>query len=315
MKRVVVIGGSGFFGRLIVERLTAAGLQPIAASRSWGELRIDANDPESLRASLKQRDLVIDAAGPFQKRTPALIQAARTIGFDVIDLSDSPEYTSMIYEQQAPLLASGIRVLTACSSLSTVSALMLKASDNDQPRRLRVYLVPASRHTANAGAMSSFLSGVDGGTRTIQFPEPIGRRTGLTVKSVDSVTLPPLFPSLQITEFVVDSGFPGGTLLLRSKHVRKLIERYQTSVQKIAKRIGLERGILAYDVASALRRRQTVFTGENIYMLAAIPAIEAASTIVAGRFPHRGVVPPTEHVSLEAFRAAVQSEGIQTITV
>src|SRR6476646_1997879 len=127
MKRVVVIGGSGFFGRLIVERLTAAGLQPIAASRSWGELRIDANDPESLRASLKQRDLVIDAAGPFQKRTPALIQVARTIGFDVIDLSDSPEYTAMIYEQQAPILASGIRVLTACSSLSTVSALMLKA--------------------------------------------------------------------------------------------------------------------------------------------------------------------------------------------
>ena len=84
MKRVVVIGGSGFFGGLIAERLAAAGLQPIIASRSRGELRIDANNPEDLRNNLKGRDLVIDAAGPFQKRTPALIEAARTIGFDVI---------------------------------------------------------------------------------------------------------------------------------------------------------------------------------------------------------------------------------------
>lgn len=315
MKRIVVLGGSGFFGRLIVERLSAAGLQPIAASRSWGELRIDANDPESLRASLKTRDLVIDTAGPFQKRTPALIQAARTIGFDVIDLSDSPEYTAMIYEQQAPIGASGIRVLTACSSLSTVSALMLKASQNEQPRRLSVYLVPASRHTANRGAIESFLSGVEGSTRTLHFPEPIGNRTGVVVRSVDAVTLPRLFPSLQSTEFVVDAGLPGSALLLRSKRIRNLIERHQTAMMKIARRIGPARGILAFDIASALRRRQSIFIGENTYMLAVIPAIEAATAIAAGRFPHRGVVPPTDHIGLSEFLAAVERERIQTITV
>ena len=109
MRRVVVLGGSGFFGRLIVERLSAAGLNPIAASRSSGELRIDANDADAIHANLKQRDIVIDAAGPFQTRTPALIQAARTIGFDLIDLSDSPEYTAMIYQQQAPIHPVGQR--------------------------------------------------------------------------------------------------------------------------------------------------------------------------------------------------------------
>jgi len=72
VRRVVVLGGAGFFGRLIVERLGAAGLNPIVASRSHGELRIDANDGEALRANLKTRDIVVDAAG----REPAVVALA-----------------------------------------------------------------------------------------------------------------------------------------------------------------------------------------------------------------------------------------------
>jgi hypothetical protein len=315
VRRVVVLGGAGFFGRLIVERLGAAGLNPIVASRSHGELRIDANDGEALRANLKTRDIVVDAAGPFQKRTPALIELARKIGFDVIDLSDSPEYTSMIYEQEAPIGAAGIRVLTACSSLSTISALMLKATGSEQPRRLSVYLVPASRYTANPGAMTSFLAGIEGSSRTIHFPPPLGTRSGITMKSVDAITLPRIFPSLQTTEFLVDGGIPGMNLLLRLKKVRDLAAQHQSRVIKLANRIGPKRGILAYDIGSAQRRRQRIFIGENSYMLAVIPAIEAAIAIAAGRFPHRGLVPPTEHLALDAFLAAVARERIQMITV
>ena len=57
MKRVVVIGGAGFFGQLIVERLAKAGLNPIVASRTRGELRIDANNAEDLRKNLKPRSM------------------------------------------------------------------------------------------------------------------------------------------------------------------------------------------------------------------------------------------------------------------
>ena len=149
MKRVVILGGSGFFGSLIAERLTTLGMQPIVASRSRGEVRIDADNPEDLRSHLKQRDLVIDAAGPFQKRNSALIETARTMGVDVIDISDSVDYTSMVYKYEAPIGAAGIRVLTACSSLSTISAAVLKSVSVDEPRRLSAYLVPAIRHTAS----------------------------------------------------------------------------------------------------------------------------------------------------------------------
>jgi hypothetical protein len=60
------VSGAGFFGQLVVERLGKAGLQPIVASRTHGELRIDANNADDLKKNLKPRDLVVDCAGPFQ---------------------------------------------------------------------------------------------------------------------------------------------------------------------------------------------------------------------------------------------------------
>ena len=315
MRRVIVLGASGFFGGLIYNRLQQAGLNPLAASRSSGDFRIDANDGASIRASIKTRDVVVDAAGPFHTRTPALIQTARTIGFDVIDISDSPEYTGMIYEQQAPISAAGIRVLTACSSLSAVSALMTKTTGIDQPKKLTVYLVPASRYTANRGAVTSYLSGVTGESRTLHFPHPVGTRSGITVKSVDSVTLPRIFPSLQSAEFVVDAGTPGGNLIARFKGARDLMQKHQDKMLKLAKRIGPKQGVLAYDITTTGRRRQFVYTGEQTYLIAVIPAIDAAIAIANARFTPKGIVPPTQHMSLESFRVAVEREEIQTIAV
>ena len=299
MKRVIVLGGSGFFGGLIVERLRAAGLQPLVASRSRGDLRIDANNAEEIRGSVKQRDLVIDAAGPFQTRTPALIDAAMRIGFDIIDLSDSAEYTAMMYEREAPIGAAGIRVLTACSTLSTVSAAMLNSSTVEEPRRLTVYLRPESRYTANAAAVESFLRSIEGADRR-----------GLKVKSVDTVTLPRFFPSLTRIEFIVDTGHTSGNFLLQFDWFRRLIAGHQMTAVKLSRRIGMTEGIVRYEISSALRHREQTFSGKKSYMLAVLPAIQAATAIASGSFAHRGLVPPTHHVDAEELFAAVRREGI-----
>ncbi len=316
MKRVVVIGGSGFFGRLIAERLNAAGLKPLTASRSQGDLRLDANNPDDLRKNLKTRDLVIDAAGPFQKRTPALIDAARTIGFDVIDLSDSPEYTAMIYEREAPIRAAGIRVLTACSSLSAVSAAVLKSTSVEEPRRLSAYLVPESRYTTSPATLASTLTSVQGKLRSFQFPRPLGMRAGVTVLSVDAVTLPRIFPTLRTAELVVDLRIPGMNLILlaapRFPAFSQLIERHQSTALRLAQRIGRSSGVLAYELASTIGFKYRIFIGKRSYMLAVLPAILAAQAIAEGRFASRGVVSPTEHVDPTQLFDAVRKEGIAT---
>ena len=312
MKRVVVLGGTGFFGKLVAERLAAAGLQPVIAARSSGGLRIDANDAESIRANIKQRDLVVDAAGPFQHRTSALIDAARTIGFDVVDLSDSADYTAMVYRNEAPIDAAGIRVLTACSSLSTVSAIVLASSGIASPKRLSAYLLPASRYTANAGSTRSFLAGVQGRARTIRFPQ-LGSRSGVLVKTVDSVTLPPVFPSLQTLELIADTGNLIGNALMPSARVRAFREKHLDRAMQIAHKIGSKQGVLGYEIAGAAGRKHVVFTGANTHMVAVIPAIEAARAIAEGRFTQRGLIPPTAHVDANAFWEAVRSEAIDVV--
>jgi uncharacterized protein with GYD domain len=317
MKRVVVLGGAGFFGHLIVEHLSRAGLKPIVASRSHGDLRIDANNADDLKKNLKPRDLVVDCAGPFQKRNSALIETARTMGVDVVDISDSVEYASMVYKYEAPISAAGIRVLTACSSLSTISAAVLKSLSVDEPRRLSAYLVPAIRHTASPSTVESLTASLQGSFKRFHFPNPIGTRVGVSVKSVDSVTLPRIFPTLKTTELTVDLRFPGMNLALaavpRWQFMRRMLEKHQSKAIALAKALGTTHGVLGYEIASKVGFKYRIFTGDKSYMLAVLPAILASKSIAEGRFTRRGLVPPTDHVEPRELLEAVRNEGITFI--
>lgn len=314
MKRVVIAGGSGFFGGLIAERLRMAGITPIIASRTSGDLQLNVEDPASIKTNIKPRDLVIDAAGPFQKRTPALIDAARTIGFDVIDLSDSPEYTSMVFEREWPISSSGIRVLTACSALSTVTANVVKWSGVENPYWVRTLLLPVTSKVVNVATMEAFLATLEGGTRTFHFPEPAGRHTGVRVRTVDSLTIPRAFPSIRIAELFVDTGMTSANLALRLPFLRPILKKYRDTLIRIARRGGQPTGILGYEIASTLRHKTMVFRGEKTYMLAVLPAILAAISIANGKYAKRGLVPPEQHVDEAELRGAIANEGIERIT-
>jgi hypothetical protein len=239
------------------------------------------------------------------------------MGIDVVDISDSVEYTSMVYKYEAPISAAGIRVLTACSSLSTISAAVLKSLSVDEPRRLSAYLVPAIRHTASPSTIESVLLSLQGSFKKFQFPKPIGNRIGVTVKTVDSVTLPRIFPTLKTTDLTVDLRFPGMNLALaavpRWAFARRMMEKFQSKAIAFAKTVGTTHGVLGYEIASKVGFKYRIFTGDTSYMLAVLPAIVAAISIAEGRFTKRGLVPPTDHVEYRELMEAVRNEGITFI--
>ncbi|MBI1901740.1 MAG: saccharopine dehydrogenase NADP-binding domain-containing protein, partial [Planctomycetia bacterium] len=69
------------------------GHAPLVASRRAGaDLVLDAEDPASLRAALRPGDVILDAAGPFQRRSTALVEAAIDRRCDVVDLADGLHY-------------------------------------------------------------------------------------------------------------------------------------------------------------------------------------------------------------------------------
>jgi short subunit dehydrogenase-like uncharacterized protein len=157
-RRIVVLGGTGLFGGAAVELLRAEGMGSVVAARrstrkrgSPPDLRLDAEDPEVLHATLLPGDIVLDAAGPFQERSAVLVETALDVGCDVVDLSDSLAHFLMIDALRLPIERTGIRVLTSCSSVTTLLATLVLASGAKEPVRVSVYLSPASRVTATSG--------------------------------------------------------------------------------------------------------------------------------------------------------------------
>lgn len=320
MRRVVVLGGLGFFGTATVKLLEADGIAAVRASRRpAADVRLDVEEIASLRKALREGDVVIDTVGPFQQRTTALVEAALEIGFDVIDISDSLSYTQKVYGLQKQIEESSIRVLTACSSLSAVSAAMVSWSGVAEPVRVTEVLAPATRHTANPGSGGSLLRSVgqpirvlDDGrlmtetgwskSRTFRLPSPIGTVHGYLCESPDAVTLPTIWPTIRTVAFYVDSRAPGYNavfaLAARWRPVRQLVTRLMPAGLALARLLGSRIGCLAFEIEGVDGRvtRCALVGGEQGYLTPIAPAVLAARAIAEGRFEARGLVSPDRYV-------------------
>jgi len=318
--RVVVLGGLGLFGRTAVAALRQFGLTVVTASRrAEADLRIDANDGNSLRASLQRGDIVLDAAGPFHARSAALIDAAVEIGFDVLDLNDDLGYAEQVLSREAAIEAAGIRVLTSASSVSAVAAAVIRHSNIELPMRLTSYLAPASRYTANAGTAQSLWRSVgrpvrllvDGRletrvgwieTRTFTMPPPLGTVKGHLFESADAMHLPRCWPSLRDVAMYVDSNTIGANSLLEmAAHSEPLRELMQSKMEWgtwLAKKLGSAAGGIGFEIEGADGRvaRYAITASRNSFLTAVAPAVLAARAIAAGRFADHGLVLPDRHV-------------------
>ena len=337
MRRIVVLGGTGFFGSAAIELLRADGMAAVSASRrASAELQVDVEEAASLRAALREGDVVIDTVGPFQERSTALVEAALEMGFDVIDIADSLAYVTKVYGLQERIDGSGIRVLTACSSLSAVSATMVSRSEVEEPVRVTEILAPATRYTANPGSGGSLLRSVGQPIRVLRqgrlateigwsewrafrLPSPIGTVRGYLCESPDAVTLPSVWPSVRTVEFYVDSRAPGYNavfrLAARWRPVRRLVAVLQPAGLALARLLGARTGCLAFEIEGADGRvaRRALVGGEEGYLTPIAPAVLAAQAIAEGRFEARGLVAPDRHVEPDALLYYLSSLGIEAV--
>jgi hypothetical protein len=333
VRRVVVLGGHGFFGRAVAELLRADGVTPLLASRRAGaDVRVDVEDPASLRRALAPGDVLVDTVGPFQARTPALVDAAIEIRCDLVDLSDSVRYTRAVLEREPRTT----RVLAACSTLSTISAAVIRRSGVEAPRRLTVALAPASRRVARPGTGGSLLAQVGapievlrGGrlgsatgfreARGFHMPPPFGRIRGGLLESVDAVTLPRIWPGLETCEFFLDPRAPGLRAMLslaaRSRAALWLTRRFGSLGMAYTRAFGASNGCVRMEVEGARgdRAALALVAAERGYLTPAVPAALAARAIAEGRFPHEGHVPPDRHVEPEALWRRLEELGIRLV--
>jgi saccharopine dehydrogenase-like NADP-dependent oxidoreductase len=332
---VIVLGGSGLFGRTAVQQLRAFGIQALTAARATQtDIRVDANDRESLLATCKPGDLVIDAAGPFQQRSTALIETAIAVGFDVIDLNDDLGYAEKVLARESAINQSDIRVLSSASSVSAVSAAAVKLTHIAAPVRVTAFLAPASRHTANAGTARSLIASVGrpvrvlrggelrtqrgwGQSRSFRLPEPLGPRTGWLFESADAIYLPRIWPSLQTVDMYVDTNVPGANTLLRAAaRLPMLRSRMESQVHlgtSLSRRLGSNTGGIAYEVESAAGKVERIafVSKEQSFLIAVAPAVLAANAIVDGNFESKGLVLPDRQVDANRLVAFLDAASIR----
>ncbi len=337
MPRLLVLGAHGFFGRAALLRLRADGLQPLAAARRPGlDVQLDVEDPVSLRAALRPGDVLLDTVGPFQERTTALVEAAIEIGCDLVDIADSRAYVARLLALEPRIAAAGIRVLTACSSVSAISAACVRLSGIEAPVRVTGCLAPAARYASTPGSGASLLRSVgqpvfvirDGAltrrtgwrdTHAFTMPPPIGRTRGYLFETADAVTLPRRWPSLRTVDFYVDSRVPllnlYFSLAARSRPVWLLAARMLGLGLRFARALGSPTGCLAFEVEGPDGRvvRRALIAAENGYFTPIAPAVLAARALVEGRFSPRGLIPPDQHVDPQAILAYLASLGIHSV--
>ena len=308
LRRVLVLGARGFFGRHAVALLRADGIAAVPVDHD----DVDVEDRASLRSLVHANDVLLDTVGPFQKRTHALLDVALERQADLVDLSDSAGYARSIEERSADIAARGIAVLTGCSAVSAVVATLVRASDVGDPAQVDAWLAPASRDTANVATARSFLASIrPSAMRACEFA-PV---RGMLVESGLSVQLPAVWPRIEEAAFWVDPHTRGALPLLalaaRSAVARRALDALVPLGVRIARLAGTREGIFAVRVEGSHGTARWVLRApRGSFLLALGPATIAVRRLASGDREPRGLVPADQQITKDGLFAYLERHGI-----
>lgn len=228
-QRVVVLGGSGVFGRIIAAQLAPhaelviagrdpAHGEPVARRLGATFARCDLHSPQQLRATLAGAALVVHAAGPFNDPAHPVALAALAAGAHYIDIADEPGHVTGIGRLDPLARERGLCLSAGASTTPAVTAAMVRALTVDGlvPERIAAAISPGNRNPRGSATVGAILRYVGepvcvtvGGERVerrgwgdgelVVFPAPVGRRSVYTVDTPDSRLFPAYFGARTVT--------------------------------------------------------------------------------------------------------------------
>jgi hypothetical protein len=231
------------------------------------------------------------------------------------------------------IVSAGVRVLTACSSVSAVSAALVGLSGMQAPVRVSTFLAPATRNTSTAATSQSLLSMLDrpvrvvrngslverrafSETRAFDFPLPVARVRARLAESADALTLPRIWPSLRDVDFWVDTRRDALNALFaaasRSGWLRSAVWAARRAGRRVTKRFGSTSGGFGVEVEdrSGARGSTGFFHHTHSHIVAVAPAVLAARHIAAGAFASTGLIPADRQVDPWELVGYLRESGI-----
>lgn len=318
--RILVVGGLGFFGRLLVSELLRdtdadvviggrkagafAGFQ--AGTRDGHRLSfvsVDLAKPDAVAAALSGIDLAICAAGPYQGLPLSLPEACLRADVPYLDLADDRRFVARARALARP---DGPAFFPGCSTSPALSAALtaIAVAGGEPVDSIRVCLAAGNAACRQEATIVSLLSSV-GAPLTLRdatgwretsgwteperfaFPPPIGPRTGRLVDVADHDLLPELFHA-RSAQFRVapEYAFLGGALAaLSGLGPRRLAGPLRLGLAALSG-LGHDWGALGVEAG----RRVTLLADAGGPAMAVMPAAVMARRILAGGAP-RGLVP------------------------
>jgi hypothetical protein len=281
--RVVVLGATGVFGRLLAREL-ANDFDVAGASRATGA---DLRDPVSIARLARGAHAVLCAAGPFQAFDPRCVRAAVDEGAHWLDIADDPRWFFALTDDReldARARAQGVAVVSGLSTMPAISgALVRRAGVADATITLGI----GNRNAKGPGSIASALAG-DGRTIITPDRELLRRELG-----IDAQTL-------------VRFQLPGASLLFRalgfarSLAARQRVGRIMSILTKPVSRFGSDASYV--EAVTAKGRARVDGRGQR---LAILPI-----AIVARRLDNlRGVLTPSQAIDADDLLRALSDAG------
>jgi saccharopine dehydrogenase-like NADP-dependent oxidoreductase len=322
---IAVIGAAGTIGRIVVDFLEEWGVDVARRdARLEGDEHVDASDAASVARALAGSDVVVNSVG-YRLNVPVM-RGALEAGAHYVDLGGLFHVTRLQLELHHDFRKAGLTAILGMGSAPGKSNLLARAAVErlgEEPRSMEIWA--ASRDPAAADhpfpapySVRTLLDELqmkpmvvrDGDLEEVEpltgdaereFPEPIGRATGIYTLHSELATLPAAYPSLREASF---------RLCLAPGLLDKLLalaegEEPEPYVQS-------ERAAAAHVVDVAANGSRVVgmtWTRGGSARSTAEPAARAAVEIAEGRLSAEGVHAPEAAVSdPEAFLGMLDTE-------
>ena len=228
MGRIVVLGASGYTGRLTVDALLGRGLKPVLAGRSPSKLRevadrsdlevaeVDLSRPASLARVLRRGDVLLSTVGPFARWGEPAVAAAIQAGAHYLDSNGEPAYTRRVFDRfSGAAVEADVALLTAFGwenvTGNLAGALALEAA-GDHATRVDTGYFYAGPSRFSAGTRASFAEAMvlpsfafrDGAIETVRGAERFRRflvdgvaQPAISLGASEHFALPRLYPPLR----------------------------------------------------------------------------------------------------------------------
>lgn len=175
MKTILIIGGYGGFGGRLARRLLASGYRVLVGGRSLLKateycsgkahcrpVLIDRQGDVAATLAAELPDIVVDAAGPFQRSDYRVIEACIAARIAYLDLADARDFVSGVGCFDDLAKAAKVPIISGASSVPALShAVVAELSAGfDRVTAIEIAISASSRAAAGASVAKAILGGV-----------------------------------------------------------------------------------------------------------------------------------------------------------